>query len=118
MPEIDAASFEGASFEGASFEGASSGRATLDKRRSEVAAMFDRVATRYDLANDVLSLGQDRAWRRQVVAAAGPRSGQLILDLAAGTGTSSEPFCPVVRESSQPISPSACCWSASAAGPT
>ena len=56
--------------------------------------MFDRVAARYDLANDVLSLGQDRAWRRQVVAAVQPRSGQLILDLAAGTGTSSEPFLP------------------------
>jgi demethylmenaquinone methyltransferase/2-methoxy-6-polyprenyl-1,4-benzoquinol methylase len=67
-------------------------RATLDKRRGEVAAMFDRVAARYDLANDVLSLGQDRAWRRQVVRAVDPRPGQLILDLAAGTGTSSEPF--------------------------
>jgi demethylmenaquinone methyltransferase/2-methoxy-6-polyprenyl-1,4-benzoquinol methylase len=54
--------------------------------------MFDRVAARYDLANDVLSLGQDRAWRRLVVEAVQPRSGQLILDLAAGTGTSSEPF--------------------------
>jgi demethylmenaquinone methyltransferase/2-methoxy-6-polyprenyl-1,4-benzoquinol methylase len=70
----------------------SASRATLDKRRGEVAAMFDRVAARYDLANDVLSLGQDRAWRRQVVRAVDPRSGQLILDLAAGTGTSSEPF--------------------------
>ena len=67
-------------------------RATLDKQRDEVAAMFDRVAARYDLANDVLSLGQDRAWRRQVVRAVDPRPGQLILDLAAGTGTSSEPF--------------------------
>jgi demethylmenaquinone methyltransferase/2-methoxy-6-polyprenyl-1,4-benzoquinol methylase len=67
-------------------------RATLDKRRNEVAAMFDRVAPRYDLVNDVLSLGQDRAWRRQVVRAVDPRPGQLILDLAAGTGTSSEPF--------------------------
>jgi demethylmenaquinone methyltransferase/2-methoxy-6-polyprenyl-1,4-benzoquinol methylase len=67
-------------------------RATLDKRRSDVAAMFDRVAERYDLTNDVLSLGQDRAWRRRVTEAVAPRSGQLILDLAAGTGTSSEPI--------------------------
>ena len=54
--------------------------------------MFDRVAARYDVANDVLSLGQDRAWRRLTVDAVEPRRGQLILDLAAGTGTSSEPF--------------------------
>ena len=54
--------------------------------------MFDRVAARYDLANDVLSLGQDRAWRKLVVEAVDPRPGQRILDLAAGTGTSSEPF--------------------------
>jgi demethylmenaquinone methyltransferase/2-methoxy-6-polyprenyl-1,4-benzoquinol methylase len=69
-----------------------SARATLDKRRGDVAAMFDRVAARYDLANDVLSLGQDRAWRRRVVQAVDPRPGQRILDVAAGTGTSSEPF--------------------------
>jgi demethylmenaquinone methyltransferase/2-methoxy-6-polyprenyl-1,4-benzoquinol methylase len=67
-------------------------RATLDKRRAEVAAMFDRVAVRYDLVNDVLSMGQDRAWRRRTVEAVDPRPGQRILDLAAGTGTSSEPF--------------------------
>jgi demethylmenaquinone methyltransferase/2-methoxy-6-polyprenyl-1,4-benzoquinol methylase len=54
--------------------------------------MFDRVAARYDLANDVLSLGQDRAWRRRTVEAVDPQPGQRILDLAAGTGTSSEPF--------------------------
>ena len=80
--------------------------------------MFDRVAARYDLANDVLSLGQDRAWRRQVVQAVRPRPGQLILDVAAGTGTSSEPFAQPARWSSRPISPSACCRSASNAGPT
>ena len=67
-------------------------RATLDKRRAEVAVMFDRVAARYDLVNDVLSMGQDRAWRRRTVEAVDPRPGQRILDLAAGTGTSSEPF--------------------------
>ena len=70
-------------------------RATLDKRRGEVAAMFDRVAARYDLVNDVLSMGQDRAWRRRTVEAVDPRPGQRILDLAAGTGTSSEPFAAV-----------------------
>ncbi|MFP5283548.1 MAG: demethylmenaquinone methyltransferase [Actinomycetes bacterium] len=68
------------------------GRATLAKQRREVAAMFDRVAARYDLANDVLSLGADRAWRASVVEAVAPQPGEVVLDLAAGTGTSSEPF--------------------------
>jgi demethylmenaquinone methyltransferase/2-methoxy-6-polyprenyl-1,4-benzoquinol methylase len=54
--------------------------------------MFDAVAQRYDLTNDVLSLGQDRRWRRDVINAVDARPGQLVLDLAAGTGTSSEPF--------------------------
>src|SRR4051794_6931366 len=56
--------------------------------------MFDTVAARYDLTNDVLSLGQDRLWRRAVVRAADARPGERVLDLAAGTGTSSEPFAP------------------------
>ncbi|GAA4349142.1 demethylmenaquinone methyltransferase [Angustibacter luteus] len=67
-------------------------RAHLDKRPDEVAAMFDTVADRYDLTNDVLSLGQDRLWRRAVVRALDARPGEMVLDLAAGTGTSSEPF--------------------------
>jgi demethylmenaquinone methyltransferase / 2-methoxy-6-polyprenyl-1,4-benzoquinol methylase len=54
--------------------------------------MFDDVAERYDLSNDVLSLGQDRRWRRAVVRAVAPSAGDRILDLAAGTGTSSVPF--------------------------
>lgn len=54
--------------------------------------MFDAVARRYDLTNDVLSLGQDRRWRKDVIDAVDPKSGELILDLAAGTGTSSQPF--------------------------
>ena len=67
-------------------------RANLDKRPGEVSAMFDRVAGRYDLMNDVLSLGQDRWWRRIVARAVGARPGELVLDLAAGTGTSSRTF--------------------------
>ncbi len=54
--------------------------------------MFDAVAPRYDLTNDVLSLFQDRRWRRSVVEAVAPRPGDTVLDLAAGTGTSSQPF--------------------------
>ena len=54
--------------------------------------MFDDVARRYDLTNDVLSMGQDRRWRREVLAAVDPKPGERVLDLAAGTGTSSEPF--------------------------
>jgi len=54
--------------------------------------MFDDVARRYDLTNDVLSLGQDRRWRRVVVDAVDPRPGETVLDLAAGTGTSAEPM--------------------------
>ena len=54
--------------------------------------MFDAVAKRYDVTNDVLSLGQDRRWRTHVVEAVAPVAGERILDLAAGTGTSSVPF--------------------------
>ena len=67
-------------------------RANLDKKPAEVRAMFDDVAPRYDLTNDVLSLGQDRRWRRQVLDAVDPQPGERVLDLAAGTGTSSQPF--------------------------
>lgn len=54
--------------------------------------MFDDVAGRYDITNDILSLGQDRLWRRAVVKAVAARPGETVLDIAAGTGTSSEPF--------------------------
>lgn len=67
-------------------------RADLEKQPAEVAAMFDEVAARYDLTNDVLALGQTRLWRRAVLHAVAPRPGERILDLAAGTGTSSVPF--------------------------
>lgn len=67
-------------------------RASLDKQPHEVAAMFDDVAARYDLTNDVLSLGQARLWRKEVERAVAARPAERVLDLAAGTGTSSLPF--------------------------
>ena len=67
-------------------------RAQLDKKPVDVASMFDTVAEKYDVTNDVLSLGQDRLWRRAVVKAVDAQPGERILDIAAGTGTSSEPW--------------------------
>jgi demethylmenaquinone methyltransferase/2-methoxy-6-polyprenyl-1,4-benzoquinol methylase len=66
--------------------------ATLDKEPSEVAKMFDHVAPKYDLLNDILALGQTRAWRKRTVEAVAAVPGERVLDLAAGTGTSSEPY--------------------------
>ena len=67
-------------------------RANMDKNPDEVAAMFDGVAKRYDLINDLLSFGQTKAWRRATTKIIAPRAGMKILDLAAGTGSSSEPL--------------------------
>src|SRR6266851_638801 len=67
-------------------------RAELDKRPGDVAAMFDAIAGRYDLLNDILSAGQVRLWRRAVARITGAGPGERVLDLAAGTGTSSLTF--------------------------
>jgi demethylmenaquinone methyltransferase / 2-methoxy-6-polyprenyl-1,4-benzoquinol methylase len=63
-------------------------RAGLDKRPAEVAAMFDRVAGRYDLTNTVLSGGLDAGWRRATREALDARPGSTVLDVAAGTAVS------------------------------
>lgn len=67
-------------------------RAGLDKDTRDVAAMFDAVANRYDLTNDVLSMFQDRSWRRATLDALAVGRGDRVLDLAAGTGTSAAPL--------------------------
>jgi demethylmenaquinone methyltransferase/2-methoxy-6-polyprenyl-1,4-benzoquinol methylase len=67
-------------------------RANLNKDPDEVAAMFDGVAKRYDLVNDLLSLGRTKAWRKATTAIIAPKPGIVILDLAAGPGSSSEPL--------------------------
>ena len=60
--------------------------------------MFDEVAPTYDKTNDLLSFGQSRLWRGIVAKAVDPRSGQSILDMAAGTGSSTAAFArPGVR---------------------
>ena len=69
-------------------------RADLGKDPQRVSGMFDQVAAAYDRTNSVLSLGNDRLWRAAVLRSVAPKRGERILDLAAGTGTSSMAFVP------------------------
>jgi demethylmenaquinone methyltransferase/2-methoxy-6-polyprenyl-1,4-benzoquinol methylase len=67
-------------------------KADLSKQPAQVAAMFDEVAPTYDKTNDLLSFGQSRLWRGIVAKAVDPKSGQSVLDMAAGTGSSTVAF--------------------------
>jgi len=70
------------------------GYETVDEtqKAARVRGVFDSVASKYDVMNDLMSLGLHRAWKAYTVAVANLRPGQTVLDIAAGTGTSSEPF--------------------------
>jgi demethylmenaquinone methyltransferase/2-methoxy-6-polyprenyl-1,4-benzoquinol methylase len=61
-------------------------RVPREAKRGMVRAVFDSVAPRYDLMNDLMSLGIHRAWKRVMVTALDPRPNRMLLDLAAGTG--------------------------------
>ena len=67
-------------------------RANLNKDPEDVSKMFDGVANRYDFLNDLLSLGRTKAWRKVVTSIIGPKPGLKILDIAAGTGSSTRPL--------------------------
>jgi demethylmenaquinone methyltransferase / 2-methoxy-6-polyprenyl-1,4-benzoquinol methylase len=55
-------------------------------KQGMVRAVFDRVAPRYDVMNDLMSLGAHRVWKRVLVTAMDPRGDRRLLDLAGGTG--------------------------------
>jgi demethylmenaquinone methyltransferase/2-methoxy-6-polyprenyl-1,4-benzoquinol methylase len=61
-------------------------RVAPQEKAAKVGAVFDRVASRYDLMNDLMSLGLHRAWKAFTVAIARPRPGERILDVATGSG--------------------------------
>src|SRR5689334_16648480 len=56
-----------------------------DEKASLVRGVFDRVATRYDIMNDLMSGGLHRLWKNDMVARLAPRNGMRILDVAGGT---------------------------------
>ncbi|MGB5736565.1 MAG: bifunctional demethylmenaquinone methyltransferase/2-methoxy-6-polyprenyl-1,4-benzoquinol methylase UbiE [Thiohalocapsa sp.] len=68
----------------------------VGEKQERVRAVFDSVATRYDIMNDLMSMGIHRLWKRRAVEMAGVRRGQRVLDLAAGTGDLAEKFSKIV----------------------
>ncbi|KJL34396.1 class I SAM-dependent methyltransferase [Microbacterium azadirachtae] len=64
-------------------------RADLGKDPSRVSGMFDQVAAGYDRTNTVMTVGNDALWRAATTRAVAPRKGERILDLGAGTASSS-----------------------------
>lgn len=64
----------------------------VDKKADLVRGVFDSVATRYDIMNDLMSGGLHRLWKRHTVARATVREGQFVLDLAGGTGDLARAF--------------------------
>jgi len=62
------------------------------QKASRVAAVFDSVASRYDLMNDLMSGGMHRLWKRFTIAQAGVRPGMKVLDVAGGTGDLAREF--------------------------
>jgi demethylmenaquinone methyltransferase/2-methoxy-6-polyprenyl-1,4-benzoquinol methylase len=69
---------------------------SAQEKAGRVKAVFDSVATRYDLMNDLMSFGIHRIWKRFAVELAGIRRGQRILDLASGTGDLAARFAGLV----------------------
>ncbi|RDV24167.1 bifunctional demethylmenaquinone methyltransferase/2-methoxy-6-polyprenyl-1,4-benzoquinol methylase UbiE [Alteromonas aestuariivivens] len=66
------------------------------KKASMVAGVFDSVAAKYDLMNDLMSMGIHRLWKRYTIDCSGVRAGHKVLDLAGGTGDLAAKFSRLV----------------------
>ena len=73
---------------------------TVDEREkaSRVRGVFDSVASRYDIMNDMMSMGLHRVWKAYTVAVANLKPGERVLDIAGGTGDMSRAFAKKVGE--------------------
>ena len=74
------------------------GYQTVDEqdKSSRVRSVFDSVAQRYDLMNDLLSFGMHRVWKAYTLAVANLKRGDKVLDIAGGTGDLAKAFAPLV----------------------
>ena len=78
---------------------------TVDEtqKAARVRGVFDSVASKYDVMNDLMSMGLHRAWKAYTVAVANLREGDRVLDLAGGTGDLSRAFARKVGDSGQVV---------------
>ncbi|MCC5854197.1 MAG: bifunctional demethylmenaquinone methyltransferase/2-methoxy-6-polyprenyl-1,4-benzoquinol methylase UbiE [Idiomarina sp.] len=74
-----------------------------DEKARLVAGVFDSVAAKYDVMNDVMSMGIHRLWKRQTIDSSGVRTGQRVLDLAGGTGDLTAKFSRLVGPTGEVI---------------
>jgi demethylmenaquinone methyltransferase/2-methoxy-6-polyprenyl-1,4-benzoquinol methylase len=72
-----------------------------NEKQQRVATVFDSVASRYDLMNDVLSIGAHRLWKKFTLELCGLRPGHYVLDLAGGTGDLALKQAAIVGEKGQ-----------------
>jgi demethylmenaquinone methyltransferase/2-methoxy-6-polyprenyl-1,4-benzoquinol methylase len=72
-----------------------------NEKSSKVAEVFHSVASRYDLMNDLMSLGLHRLWKRFAIFLAGVRPGQTVLDVAGGTGDLTKQLAELVGQRGQ-----------------
>ncbi|HYN76516.1 MAG TPA: bifunctional demethylmenaquinone methyltransferase/2-methoxy-6-polyprenyl-1,4-benzoquinol methylase UbiE [Lamprocystis sp. (in: g-proteobacteria)] len=75
----------------------------VEEKAARVREVFDSVASRYDIMNDLMSLGIHRLWKRHAIALAGVRRGQRVLDLASGTGDLAARFADIVGATGQVV---------------
>ena len=74
-----------------------------EDKESKVADVFDSVAGKYDLMNDLMSFGVHRLWKRFTIDKSGVRSGNQVLDIAGGTGDLTKKFSRTVGRSGQVV---------------
>ena len=75
----------------------------VNEKAQRVAGVFRSVATKYDVMNDLMSMGIHRLWKRTTIELSGVRRGHKVLDLAGGTGDLAMKFSRIVGETGQVV---------------
>ena len=75
----------------------------VEEKERHVGDVFDSVATKYDLMNDLMSLGIHRLWKRFTIDRSGVRKGHKVLDIAGGTGDLAKRFSEIVGSDGQVV---------------